>query len=103
MWPYTYRWQQESKAFLVRHPLCVDCECHDVVTVAMVVDHIKPHKNDMVLFWDQANWQGLCKQCHDRKTALEDGGFGRDGADRKPSKSCGVDGMPTDKKHHWNT
>lgn len=30
----------------------------------------------MSLFWDRTNWQGLCKQCHSRKTAAEDGGFG---------------------------
>lgn len=45
--------------------------------VANVVDHIKPHRGDKVLFWDSANWQPLCKECHDRKTATEDGGFGR--------------------------
>lgn len=27
--------------------------------------------------WDSANWQPLCKHCHDAKTAREDGGFGR--------------------------
>jgi 5-methylcytosine-specific restriction protein A len=31
----------------------------------------------MKLFWDSDNWQGLTKADHDRKTALEDGGFGR--------------------------
>lgn len=28
------------------------------------------------LFWDQNNWQALCKPHHDAKTAREDGGFG---------------------------
>ncbi|WP_304879789.1 HNH endonuclease [uncultured Parasutterella sp.] len=28
------------------------------------------------MFWDESNWQALCKRCHDRKTAAEDGGFG---------------------------
>jgi 5-methylcytosine-specific restriction protein A len=23
------------------------------------------------LFWDEDNWQALCKPCHDRKTAVE--------------------------------
>ena len=44
---------------------------------ATVVDHITPHKGNQQLFWDRNNWQPLCKQCHDRKTATEDGGFGR--------------------------
>jgi 5-methylcytosine-specific restriction protein A len=39
--------------------------------VAEVVDHIKPHKGDMTLFWDENNWQSLCKMHHDRKTILE--------------------------------
>ena len=30
----------------------------------------------MKLFWDSNNWQSMSKQCHDRKTATEDGGFG---------------------------
>jgi 5-methylcytosine-specific restriction protein A len=33
-----------------------------------VVDHIIPHRGDQYLFWDQENWQALCKDCHDRKT-----------------------------------
>jgi 5-methylcytosine-specific restriction protein A len=49
-----------------------------MVKAATVVDHIIPHQGDMTLFWDaDSNWQSLCKTCHDRKTATEDGGFGR--------------------------
>lgn len=44
---------------------------------ASIVDHIIPHKGDKQLFWDRDNWQPLCKKHHDRKTATEDGGFGR--------------------------
>lgn len=43
---------------------------------ATEVDHIKPHRGDMVLFWDESNWQGLCRSHHSRKTAGENGGFG---------------------------
>ncbi len=42
-----------------------------------VCDHIVPHKGDQRLFWDPENRQTLCEHCHNRKTALEDGGFGR--------------------------
>ncbi|MCR8827199.1 HNH endonuclease [Photobacterium sp. TY 1-4] len=35
------------------------------------VDHITPHKGDRRLFFDQSNWQSLCKSCHSRKTARE--------------------------------
>ena len=41
-------------------------------TKATVVDHIQPHRGDPKLFWDQSNWQSLCKRCHDKKTGLED-------------------------------
>ncbi|WP_325053203.1 HNH endonuclease [Paenibacillus algicola] len=53
--------------------------CHKAgcVTAAKVVDHIKPHKRNMHLFWDRLNWQALCKACHDSKTVREDGGFGK--------------------------
>jgi 5-methylcytosine-specific restriction protein A len=40
------------------------------------VDHIIPHKGNKGLFWTRFNHQALCKSCHDRKTATEDGGFG---------------------------
>jgi 5-methylcytosine-specific restriction protein A len=65
--------------YLARHPLCADpFGVHGVrVVAATEVDHIVPHKGDMTLFWNAANWQGLCKDCHSRKTATEDGGFGR--------------------------
>ena len=37
-----------------------------------VVDHIRPHRGDPILFWDESNWQSLCKACHDKKTWNED-------------------------------
>lgn len=63
-------WQRTSKAFLAAHPFCA-CGAPSEVT-----DHIVPHKGDPGRFWDQSNWQALCKRCHDAKTAVEDGGFG---------------------------
>ena len=47
------------------------------VVAATVVDHIVPHKGNEAFMWDESNYQSLCKTCHDRKTATEDGGFGR--------------------------
>lgn len=47
----------------------------DEIVASAVVDHIVPHKKDQKLFWRRSNWQALCKPCHDRKTATEDGGF----------------------------
>jgi 5-methylcytosine-specific restriction endonuclease McrA len=37
-----------------------------------VVDHIRPHRGDPDLFWDQRNWQRLHRTCHSsRKQAVE--------------------------------
>jgi 5-methylcytosine-specific restriction protein A len=75
---YGYKWQKASAAYLLAHPIAVDWfrEHGDRIFPAEVVDHIVPHRGDMKLFWDPNNWQGLTKADHDRKTALEDGGFG---------------------------
>jgi len=71
---YTYRWQKEREAYLIRNPLCENClNKHDVIRAATEVDHIIPHKGNMKLFWDVDNWQGLCKSCHSKKTAKEQG------------------------------
>jgi 5-methylcytosine-specific restriction protein A len=74
---YDSRWRKARLAYLKRHPLCVLCEKEGRVTAAEVVDHIRPHRGDSTLFWAVSNWQPLCKPHHDRKTATEDGGFGR--------------------------
>jgi 5-methylcytosine-specific restriction protein A len=63
--------------YLKQHPLCVKCLEEGKITIATVVDHIIPHKGDMVLFWQVENHQALCKRCHAIKTAKEDGGFGK--------------------------
>ena len=73
---YNARWRRARKMFLAEHPLCAECEKNGRLTAATVVDHIIPHKGDQALFWDESNWQPLCKRCHDRKTVREDGGFG---------------------------
>jgi len=73
---YGYKWQQARAGYLARHPLCAECERNGRTTEATDLDHIRPHKGDMAIFWDRRNWQGLCKPCHSAKTAREDGGFG---------------------------
>jgi 5-methylcytosine-specific restriction enzyme A len=34
-------------------------------TSLLVCDHIKPHRGDEALFWDETNLQTICKSCHD--------------------------------------
>jgi 5-methylcytosine-specific restriction endonuclease McrA len=67
-------WAVLSSAFL-RGKICADpYKLHgNHPRLAQVTDHIRPHKGNEELFYDQTNWQPLCKSCHDRKTALEDG------------------------------
>lgn len=76
---YGRRWREASKAFLRENPLCAECARRGETTLAAVVDHVRPHRGDPELFWDRANWQPLCKSCHDRKTARESGWAGRGG------------------------
>ncbi len=71
---YNGRWRKAREGFLASNPFCKRCLDEGIYEPATVVDHIIPHKGDNKLFWDRNNWQPLCKSCHDRKTATEDGG-----------------------------
>jgi 5-methylcytosine-specific restriction protein A len=95
---YDARWEKARKTFLQANPLCVGCQLTGRYVPATCVDHVVPHKGDQGLFWDESNWQALCKHCHDVKTATEDGGYGR----APSTNGCGADGMPTSKNHPWN-
>lgn len=79
---YGRKWQAARADYLSAHPLCVRCREAGRVEAATEVDHIEAHRGDLGLFWRRSNWQALCKPCHSRKTATEDGGFGN--ADRPP-------------------
>ncbi|WP_407733043.1 HNH endonuclease [Pseudomonas citronellolis] len=69
---YGYRWQQARERYLLDHPLCVYCARKGMTTAASVVDHIVAHEGDPELFWDEANWQSLCKPCHDSDKQREE-------------------------------
>ncbi len=91
---YVARWRKARLRFLATHPLCVMCDARGVVSAAVIVDHIKPHKGDAVLFWDEDNWQGLCvTDANSVKQAQERSGYLR-GAD--------ATGMPLDVQHPWH-
>jgi 5-methylcytosine-specific restriction protein A len=66
------RWFHLRNAYLATHPLC-ECGCGYAATV---VDHKQPHNGDDALLYAWDNLQAMTKQCHDRKTATHDGGFG---------------------------
>ena len=67
----TARWQKLRKQVLLKQPFCAECQRQGKITRATIVDHIKPHKGNLDLFWDEENLQSLCKSCHDRKTVQE--------------------------------
>ena len=47
----------------------------------------------MTKFWDSANWQSLCKTCHDSiKQRMEKSGV---------VEGCDVNGIPLDPNHPW--
>jgi len=76
---YDRRWEKARALFLRAHPLCQCRECDEGrkrITPAEVVDHVKPHRGNMALFWDELNWQAMSKRCHDRKTWFETLGDG---------------------------
>lgn len=63
---------------LARDPVCTICKR----VWSTVVDHIKPFRSfpteqaQWDAFTDASNLRGICKSCHDTKTATFDGGFG---------------------------
>ncbi|MBI9042903.1 MAG: HNH endonuclease [Anaerolineaceae bacterium] len=72
---YGSRWRSIRNQILKQNPLCVLCLEADRVTAATEVDHIIPKARGGTDF--PSNLQALCKECHSRKTSIEDGGFGR--------------------------
>lgn len=71
-WYHRAHWKNLRKLVLSRDPVCRVCQRN----AATIADHIIPHKGQWALFTDMANLQGICKPCHDKKTATENGGFG---------------------------
>jgi 5-methylcytosine-specific restriction endonuclease McrA len=69
-------WRAASQAWLMRYPFCVLCLVRGQINErseadgctnqrTMIVDHIEPHRGNEQLFWDQNNWETLCRLCHD--------------------------------------
>ena len=68
---YGAAWRRLRLAILRRDPICRACN----VSASEEVDHIVPKKRGGQDTME--NLQGLCKPCHSRKTALEDGRWSR--------------------------
>lgn len=65
----TSAWQTARAEFLSmkEHTFC-NCGCG---RLAQVVDHIIPHRGDLILFWNRSNWQCMAAVCHNIKTNKE--------------------------------
>lgn len=68
---YDSRWDKARLVWLAEHPICAECERNGLVVAGYAVDHITPHRGDQGLFWDQSNWQTLCRRCHAVKSQAE--------------------------------
>ena len=69
---YGSAWNRARKKYLESHPLCVECMKEGRYVKATDVDHIRPHRGDNALFWNQGNWQSLCHRHHSIKTRNEE-------------------------------
>lgn len=74
-WYNLKRWRElrmrvfERDLFTCQTP---ECRKIEVNTSLLVGDHIREHRGNAELFWDEGNVQTLCKPCHDRlKQAAE--------------------------------
>ena len=65
-------WKRLRALVLSEEPLCRHCYNKNIITVATEVDHIDGNWRNN----DRANTCPLCKVCHSRKTAKEQGAFG---------------------------
>ncbi|MCR6498427.1 HNH endonuclease [Shinella sp. CPCC 101442] len=88
-WHHLYQraaWRRLRAHQLAVQPLCEFCLISEEVTAAEVVDHRKPHKGDLELFYDPSNLQSLCAPCHNgHKQRIERG---------SKAVVIGVDGYP---------
>lgn len=73
---YNQTWRRLRLLVLHSEPLCRECKKNGRLTAATEVDHIIPLSKGGTN--ELSNLQPLCHECHSRKTASEDGGFGRE-------------------------
>jgi len=83
-------WAKRRRAWLAENPFCATCLAEGQVILAVIVDHVEPHKGDWQKFCF-GRVQSLCKRCHDAtKRVVELRGY---------DPAIGPDGMPLDRRH----
>jgi 5-methylcytosine-specific restriction enzyme A len=76
-------WHRRARRQLQYEPLCAMCLSEGKIVAARIADHVEPHHNDPIKFWN-GKLQSLCAHCHEgRKKRLEhrglDNAIGSDG------------------------
>lgn len=68
----TAKWRRLREAHVLDEPCCRYCMRAEEIMPVEVVDHIKPHKGDLTLFYDPDNLQSLCNLCHSKLKQWEE-------------------------------
>ena len=67
-------WRDRIRPHQLRlHPLCADCVVQGMIVAATDVEHIDGNTGNN----HPDNLNSLCHSCHSKKTARQDGSFGR--------------------------
>ncbi len=82
-------WRRLRASVLNGEPLCRHCHARGIMTEATDVDHINNDASNN----SAENLQGLCHECHSRKTNADMG--------RRVRMGCDADGLPLDPNHPW--
>jgi 5-methylcytosine-specific restriction protein A len=93
-WSFLYRrkaWRVVREEHLRLEPFCRKCKEQGIHTLGNVVDHIKPHRGDMDLFFEKKNLQTLCGSHHSKDKQLEEL--------RGYATGCDEQGNPLDPRH----
>ncbi len=95
----TAEWRTLRAKILAARPVCQSPGCS---APSSHIDHIVPMRSGGAAF-SPANLQALCQRCHNRKTAMVDGGFGNRQRGGVPL-TVGFDdkGNPVDPRHPFH-
>ena len=85
-WRRTGLYQYRRRLFMWGHPLCAVCDRDGIIMAGLELDHIVPVSERPDLFWDEGNWQSLCRDCHEAKTARENAARGGPAAAKVAAK-----------------
>jgi len=88
------RWRAIRKLVLNRDPLCILCLRRGIERGSQVADHIIPHNNDLKLFYDINNIQGVCYSCHSGVKRIQE--------NKGIMQGCDEAGNPLDPNHWFN-